>query len=376
MALTRPILNSTVAFDASQEHIFTFNVIGGDQVVRNQLTIIRQSDNIAVYQSSQETFSYTHVLTADSLINGEYYYAYIQTFNYNNDISSESNNIQFYCYSTPDFNFQNIPSSGIITNTSYNFEIYYNQNEGETLNSYIFDLYNSQGNLLATSGTLYNSYSSVPLTFYYNFAGFANNTAYYIKATGVTSQGTQISTTLNYFYVQYTQPPTYSLIELNNNCEGGYITIKSNLREIDGKSNPDPPIYTDNNTAIDLRNLDNYVIWDENYVVNDDFTASLWGHNFNINSSIITMSDGNSILTINYKNYDDNLKFVELIVRDGDVFYYIYSNPVFVSSDDRLQVWFKRIGNLYEIELYNLEESPLLKLNSTTQGFININKLG
>ena len=83
MALTRPILNSTVAFDASQEHIFTFNVIGGDQVVRNQLTIVRQSDGIIVYQSSQETFSYTHTLLANSLTNGVYYSAYIQTYNYN-----------------------------------------------------------------------------------------------------------------------------------------------------------------------------------------------------------------------------------------------------------------------------------------------------
>lgn len=376
MALTRPILNSTVAFDASQEHIFTFNIIGGDQVVRNQLTIIRQSDGVIIYQSSQTTFAYTHTLPANSLTNGVYYSAYIQTYNYNNDISSESNNIQFYCYSTPIFNFQNIPSSNIIQNPSFNFEVFYNQNESEILNSYIFNLYNTQGNLLATSGTLYNTSSALPLIISYNFAGFANNTSYYIQVTGITSQGTSISTNLEQFYVQYTKPPTYSIVELNNNCDGGYITIKSNLVEIDGKSNPDPPIYVDNNTAVDLRENGSYILWDENYIIDGDFTASLWGHDFNSNETIITMTSEDTSLIINYKDYDNLFKFVELIVKEGDITYYIYSNPIFVEEEDKLQIWFKRINNLYEIDFYNLEERPNLILNSATQGRLDIYTLG
>ena len=42
MALTKPILYSTVAFDASDAHRFTFNVVSGDQVVKNKLTIVNQ----------------------------------------------------------------------------------------------------------------------------------------------------------------------------------------------------------------------------------------------------------------------------------------------------------------------------------------------
>ena len=375
MALTRPILNSTVAFDASQEHIFTFNVIGGDQVVRSQLTIIRQSDGVAVYESSQESFAYNYILPANSLTNGVYYSAYIQTYNYNNDVSPASNNIVFYCYSTPLFEFQNIPLSGIITNQSFNFEVLYNQNEYEALSSYIFNLYNTQGTLVATSGTLYTSSEAVPLTVFYNFAGFANNTSYYIQATGVTSQGTQISTNMVSFYVQYSKPPIYSIVELNNNCEGGYITIKSNLVEIDGTSNPDPPIYTEDNTAIDLSENGSYLLWDKGYIIDGDFTASLWGNNFNSNTTIITMESEDTILTVNYKDYNENLKFAELIVKEGDIIYYIYSNPVFVFENDNLQVWLRRVGSLYEIQLYDLAERPPLILNSYTQGYLDVNKL-
>ena len=34
MALTRPILYSVPAFDATNQYTFSFNVIGGDQVVK------------------------------------------------------------------------------------------------------------------------------------------------------------------------------------------------------------------------------------------------------------------------------------------------------------------------------------------------------
>ena len=39
MALTTPILNSVPAWDVANGQIFTFNVIGGDQVVGNILYI-------------------------------------------------------------------------------------------------------------------------------------------------------------------------------------------------------------------------------------------------------------------------------------------------------------------------------------------------
>lgn len=377
MALTRPILYTTVAFDASQEHTFIFNVVGGDQVTKNRLTIIRQSDNSIVYQSIQEGFAYNHIVQANSLVNGVYYSAYIETYNYENDISSPSDSIQFYCYSTPIFAFQNFPISGIINNSSFNFEIYYNQEENEILNSYIFNLYNSQGSLVSTSGTLYNTYTTLPILISYIFSGLEDNTNYYIQVNGITIQGTQISTPMQLFYVQYTQPSVYSVIELNNNCEGGYITLKSNLREIDGISNPENPIYVDDDTAIDLTGVGDYVLWDSGYSINGDFTASLWGHNFNENSTIITMENENTILTIKYKKNEDYFYYVELIVENENIIYYIYSNPILILENDELQVFIRRINTLYDISLFNLSSGgnlPLI-LNSNSQGLIGINVL-
>lgn len=377
MALTRPILYSISAFDASQTQIFTFNVVGGSQVVKNRLTVVRQSDNEVIYQEIQQGFSYNHLLPAETLTNGVYYSAYVETYDSLDKISSPSNSIQFYCYTTPEFLFQNFPISGIIESASYNFEVYYNQIENEILNSYIFNLYNQQGVILATSGTLYNVDTTLPLIVSYTFNGLKDMTNYYIQITGVTEQGTQISTTMELFYVQYSQPSVYSIIELNNNCQGGYITIKSNLTEIDGIVNPDPPVYVDDNSAVDITGEGEYILWNDGYSVPSDFTASLWGHDFNDNSTIITMENETDILTINYKKDDNDLYYLELLVKNNNIYYYILSNKIFVSSQDEIQVWIKRTGNLYSIDLYNLTNSGTsLILNSEDYGVLNINTLG
>lgn len=358
MALTKPILYSTVAFDASDTHRFTFNVVSGDQVVKNRLTIVNQNTNIVVYDEEQTTYAYYHNVPSNILTNGEYYYAFITTYNITGDRSAPSNNIQFYCFTTPYFSFSNIPSSRIITNSSFSFDVIYNQIESEKLNSYSFNLYSVNNILVSSSGVLYtDSESQLPLTLSYNFSGFVNNTSYFIQATGITQYGTQISTNLIPIYVEYSQPTDYSIVELNNNCTDGYITIKSNLTKIDGISVPFPPEYVDNDTAVDLTSSDSYVLWDKDYTISNDFTVSLWGYNFNDNSVILEMrdSDNKNNLKIYYINEENNLYYLVLTVTNNEVLtYYIYTDLIEVNSGDKLQVWFKRINNLYEINLYNL----------------------
>ena len=66
-------------------------------------------------------------------------------------------------------------------------------------------------------------------------------------------------------------------------------------------------------------------------------------------------SDNKNNLKIYYINEEDNLYYLVLTVTNNDVLtYYIYTDLIEVNSGDKLQVWFKRINNLYEINLYNL----------------------
>ena len=357
MALTTPILYSQVAFDATNSQTFNFGVIGGEQVTQNKLVITNQSTNKIVYQAVQTTYKFEHILPANTLTNGVYYSAYIVTYNANGTASAQSNSIQFYCYSTPSFAFSNLPINNVIANSSYNFRATYNQAEGELLNSYVFTLYDAQRTQIATSGVRYvGNTTTLPTIVSYRFTGFIDKTSYYIRAIGQTAHGVQVDTGFIAISIIYTAPNLFSVIELSNNCSGGYVLVKSNLIEIGAKSNPIPPIYIDNNTAVDGRNSGRYVQWDSGFELSDDFTASLWGRAFNENSNIITMIDDyDNEIVIRYRTNDDGTVYADATVTTGSVRYYIYSASIpKPTKTDKIQFWIRRIGYQYTIKLANV----------------------
>lgn len=355
--LTTPILYSQAAFDATEAHTFTFNVVGGDQVTQNKLVITNQATNEVVYQAVQTTYRFEHILPTDTLTNGVYYTAYIVTYDVNGENSANSNSIQFYCYTTPTLIFSNLPIDSVILNSSYNFQATYDQAEGELLNSYTFTLYDAQKLQIATSGVQFvGSTTAPPTVVSYQFAGFADKTNYYIRVNGQTIQGTQIDTGLVAIAVRYVYPSVFSIVELNNNCSGGYVQVKSNLIEINDKSEPDPPTYVDGNTAVDMRTDGDYVEWSDGFELRDDFTASLWGRDFNDNSDIIKMADNNNnTLVVRYLKNEDGTVYADLTVTDGSIVYYIFSPAIAApSTTDKVQFWIRRIGHQYTIKLANV----------------------
>lgn len=354
MALTTPILYSQAAFDALTAQTFNFGVIGGDQVTQNRLVIINQSTSDIVYNQVQTTYSFVHNLPANILANGVYYSAYIVTYDAIGNASAQSNSIQFFCYSTPTFQFTNLPVGNIISNSSFTFEVTYMQTEGELLDTYSFALYDSAQVQISTSGVKYVGSSILPPTIInYVFSGFSDQTSYYIRANGRTVQGTLIDTGLIQINVSYIKPNLFSIVELANNCEGGYINVKSNLIQIDATSYPSPPIYVDNNTAVDARANGRYVEWNSGFELSSDFTASLWGRDFNEDTDIITMIDdeGNNII-VRYRINEDGTVYADATVVNGTIVYYIYSPSISApTASQQVQFWLRRIGYQYEIRL-------------------------
>ena len=359
MALTRPTLNSTAAFDATKQHTFTFNVIGGTQVVANQLVIRNNITNEIVYTEKQETYKYEHIVNAGELANGIYYNAVLITFDAQGNESQASIPIQFYCYTAPIIQFTNIPASGIIQNASFNFEFLYTQSENERLNSYVVNLYNSAKVLLSTSGSVYVVNGMPPYTGSYLFSGFENNTIYFIELNGVTINGTIVSTGLLQISVNYIQLDLFSLMELSNNCNGGYITLKSNIALIEGSSNPTPPTFIENK-EVDLTDADSWVKYDSGYEVINNFLARAWVRKPAPYSTLIQFSNtsGQTIEVRFMKGYeyadDETMKaYIEVIVSSllGRS-YYIYSNYVPILTDDKYYtIWLTRVNNIYQIQL-------------------------
>lgn len=360
MALTRPTLIAVPSFDATQSFTFTFTVQSGSaQIVANQLTIRRQSDNEIVYQEKQETFKYEHIVNADELINGTYYNAVVSVFDADDNQSPISIPIQFWCYTTPTIEFTNIPSNNIIENASFNFAFTYNQIEGELINSYVINLYNAFQTQIATSGVVYVQNGSPPYEGNYLFSGFDNDTTYFIEIIATTINRAVVSSEKVQFNVQYSRPDLFTLVELTNNCDEGYITLKSNIVLIEGTSNPTPPVYIDN-ASVDLTQDGSWVEWNNGYNISGDFLTRLWFRNPNPYSQILqfTNAQGQTIV-MNYMQGYENVNssepqaYIEVYVQSIDgMEYYIYSNYIdILSSDNWYNVWLTRVNDIYQLKL-------------------------
>lgn len=288
--LTQPIINPIAAFDATQNHVVTFLAIGGAQVVGNRIVISDNQTGKTVYDNRVITMQLAHTIPANTLTNGGYYNVVIYTIDSANNFSQASVPVPFYCYSQPTLTINNIPASSTIENGTYTFQGSYAQQENEILNSYQFILYDSNKTVLSQSDVIYYS-SNDSLS--YTFVGMSNDTSYYIELKGQTVNNTEITTGLLYFTVRYSQPASFAIVDLVNDCENGFIQISSNIVAIDGKSNPEPPIYIDNK-EVDLREPDSWVRWDEGFNIKDDFTMRVWGRDFNDFEPIITLSNKNN----------------------------------------------------------------------------------
>lgn len=353
--LTQPILNPISAFDATQQYTFTFVVIGGNQVVANMLTINDNSDGSQVYQATQSTMRLEHVLPANILENGHYYSVTVQTIDNAEQLSEASVAVPFYCYSTPSLTISNMPSSGTINNNSYTFQGAYSQSEGEALNSYQFTLYNNNREVISQTPLIYYSSDS---SLQYTFTGMSSNTSYFIELSGQTVNGTQITSGVLSFNVNYSSSASFAICDLVNDCENGYIQISSNVVAIQGNSNPEPPIYIDDK-EVDLREDGSYVNWDSGFNIQNDFTMRVWGRDFNPYEDIINMSNNQD------SDEDPNRINMKWMLGDIDKELPEYTN----GQGSFINIQNSQSGNIENLELYGItiQEAGTPSVNSPKQ---------
>lgn len=334
--LTQPIINPIAAFDSTKGAVVTFVVIGGAQVIGNRLIISDNQSGKQIYNQTQSTMKLEHAIPAGILSNGRYYNAVVRTIDNSGAESVASTAVPFYCYSQPSLTIDNIPTSETIENGTYKFVGSYLQSEGEALNSYQFTLYDSNKEVLSQTPLIYYEADS---SLAYTFVGMSNDTSYYVSLTGETVNGTQITSGLKYFTVRYLQPASFAICDLVNDCDNGFIQISSNIVAIDGKSNPEPPIYIDNK-EVDLRDPDSWVRWDEGFSIKNDFTMRVWGRDFTPYENIITLS--------NNLNSNNNPNKIEMKWMIGDT---IKKLPSYSDADG------------YNVHLSNSKEAPISNLS-------------
>ena len=272
MALVKPIAQGISAFDATKEQIFSFSSNGGDQVVANKLTIRLQDDNSIVYQNKIESYRFEQTVPSGTLTNNNYYNFYFNTYDVNGNESEDSNTVQFYCFTMPTLTFTNLPLSNLIEASSYSFNVSYNQIEGELLNYLKFYLYDSLNDLVSESGFYYGQ-STLPNIFSHTFNGFENNTNYRLEVVAQSVHGMTVNVSYN-FTARYYYPQMFSLLDLQNICDKGYVKIESNVIIVDGET-PEKPKYIDS-TYLDVHEYEDWVQWTQGFSIEDLATITIY----------------------------------------------------------------------------------------------------
>lgn len=199
-------------------------IIDGVKCTDYQIRIYKVSDNSLVHDTTKLNLSpalsdgatLTHTLTGGTIANTgtDSYKWTIQVWNDAETVTSRE--FQFFAKTTPVLAFT---PDNPITTQSYEFTATLTQAEGDIVNTYTFELYDSNDELLETSG-LITSFNIA-----YTFDGFTNGDSLKIRLDGTTTGGDTFDTGLIAFTVSYSEPEIDLIPEAVVDNETSLITV-------------------------------------------------------------------------------------------------------------------------------------------------------
>lgn len=256
--LPTPILSSISSFDPSLPVSISF-LYSGNQIEKKRLIIMNSNTDSTVYDNTQYGMKLSYELDANTLLPGQYI-AQIQVFDFDGNSSELSQQVLFYCYSTPVIGFTNFKSK--INTASVKLNLSYSQAQNDSIKEYVYYLYDYQKNLLSHSDTFYNSNN-----FSYTFFGLKNLTTYYVRCIAKSIHNIEADTGFVELKVEYIVNPNFTIIELNNNRCEGYINVNCNIVDIQYRKTGTP---TFSDGKVDLTNKE--VTYVSGYDISNEFS--------------------------------------------------------------------------------------------------------
>lgn len=358
MTMIRPIGIDLNAFDSTSPQLFEFVSTGGNQVVKNRIIIRNNSTGTVIYDNTLVTYSLSQTVPAHTLTNGVQYNFTFTTYDVDGNSSLESVPVLFWCYTTPSLVFTNLITNQKVQSSTYVFMAQYTQAQNEYLKYANFTLYSSTNSQIYKSDDI-NVTTAPPNSLSFSFNQFDNNTNYFMEVSGVTINGTVISSGKIPFNVTYNQPTLYNVLTLENKCGDGYNQITSNFMVIDGQTNPSTPRYI-NNTKLDIIKYLEYVKWLSGFSIEKDFVFTLWysvaffGKQFVIKKDNSNYFIGNWVREIPYgetvvKDYIEITGYI----NDIETFYMRSNYINIINNTANLVLWFKfnHVSSTYELIL-------------------------
>lgn len=255
--LPSPSILPVSAFAPGCAYTFEF-LYSGSQPVKNRALITDNETHTAVYDRTVATLKLSHTIPAGTLTAGRQYMIQIQVFDADGNKSNLSEEILFYCFSTPLFRLETIADPH--RSASITLSLSYAQSENEALKSHQYLLYD-QNKLPISSSPMYYAASS------HTFYGLANNKSYYVRCVGETVHGFLLDTGYSILNVVYHTIPANILFDLKNHPEFGYISLTTNLTIIGYETENDNFSFKDGSVTL----WDNSVTYQGGFRVEGDF---------------------------------------------------------------------------------------------------------
>lgn len=339
--MSKPIVNKITAFDATVDNTIYFSYLG-NMSYRNRLVICKASDLSTVYSKTITTTAMSHTVTAGTLTNGIKYSAQIMVYEKDGTVSSLSDRVYFYAYTTPSFYFKNVTALQTVTAASLYAQLVYKQTELEDLVQYRFYLYDSRKNLLSQSEMFYLSEYMT-----YQYKGLENDTVYYIRAVGATRHEIQMDTDYIQIYVSYENHEKYAMMFADCDEKTSIVTYHTRFIVIHPN---DESYHKISNSLIDLR--DSSLAYDNGYTLSGDFTITIRGIYMYRTGTVLTFSNGSYTATLSSMIYDDDTMRYKLTVPNGLCNYVIYSDPITPIDLQMVTVHIRRINNVYSLTTF------------------------
>lgn len=373
MALVTPIVNNIPAFDATESTNVTFTANGGDQIVKNEIQIINNATNVVVYSNTETTYTLGQNIPANTLVNGNYYKVAFRTYDISDNASEWSNYQPFYCYSLPTLNF-NVSEGQTIYTPNLDLTLTYNQAEGERLESAVINYYDTNNNLISTSGNLFNS-NTPPVVFEYPLKNFENNKTYRVQAEGITVNGTPITTGLISFHTNYETIENGSELYLTMDSCNGYINVRSapviSALEGENESNPETLSYIEkeDDAMVDLTSvvgdldIENsyspWIRWYDITPISNAFLFRLWFYpartSFKVAEIVSTDESNRVTITFNRGRTEDYL-----CIRTTDGTQIDKGLGIICNGNTKVFLWLKVISSTWDVQTEILENSTTI----------------
>lgn len=350
--MAKPYIKKIQPFDADKDYEITLSWTGS-LATANRILIYDNDTNSLIFDDTVSTYLLKHKIPAHTLANGKKYVIQSQIYDVQSKPSSLSDKVLFYTFETPDFYFENIPENFVIESSSFTGSVHYYSPDWEDISKYIFYLYDASKKKLLDSGEMTDEDNIT-----YNYKGLDNNTAYYLRCTGVTVSGMELDTGYVEVTVKFENPNQYARIYATPVPSQGCIQVASNLVIIQ-YNGTDTFEYIDG--MVDLREKTLY--YDEGFLIKDDFTVLIRGINLWQNAEIFKMSNKNSSLTLSSRIYHDGQLRFKLLVPNGVSHYLLYSEPQVFENEDMITVAIRRKNNVYQLKVF-------IELRSDTEGDI------